>query len=145
MATVVYPYVGIPLPPNDPYPQGTTAYRPLVVATIKTFNGESIRWLVLPDSGADACLFPLALAIILKIDVLNLPKSITSGVGNGANLTYYDRVFIDLGNGIAFTSFVGFTQGMDKVGLGLLGQAGFFEYYNVEFMYSKRTFTIKTI
>jgi hypothetical protein len=88
---------------------------------------------------------PLALAILLKIDILNLPKAITIGVGNGSSLTYYDTVSIDLGNGIAFTSFVGFTQGMDKVGLGLLGQAGFFEYYNVEFMYSQRTFTIKTI
>jgi len=54
-------------------------------------------------------------------------------------------VSIDLGSGIAFTSYVGFTQGMDQVGLGLLGQAGFFEYYKVDFIYSKLSFTIETI
>jgi hypothetical protein len=117
----------------------------LAFATISASNGESIRWVVLPDSGADACLFPLTLAIILKLDVLKLPKAITGGVGSTANLTYYDTVSIDLGSGIAFTSYVGFTQGMEQVGLGLLGQAGFFEYYKVDFIYSKLSFTIETI
>lgn len=144
MVTVAYPYVGFPLPANEAYPQGTVAYRPLVFATIKASNGQSLRWLVLPDSGADACLFPLSLAILLQIDVLNLPKAFTRGVGNTSNLTYYDTVSIDLANGIAFTAYVGFTEGMEQVGLGLLGQAGFFEYYDVKFMLKQRSFTIET-
>jgi hypothetical protein len=69
-----------------------------------------------------ACLFPLSLAILLKIDVLALPKAFTGGVGSQSNSTYYDSLTIDLGNGIDFTSYVGFTQGMDAVGFGLLGQ-----------------------
>jgi hypothetical protein len=145
MATVSYPYVAFPLPANEAYPQGTVAYRPLAIATIKASNGQSLRWLVLPDSGADACLFPLSLAIMLQIDVLKLPKAITRGVGNSANVTYYDTVSIDLGDGIAFTSYVGFSEGMDQVGLGLLGQAGFFEYYTVEFKHKQRRYTVQTI
>jgi hypothetical protein len=99
----------------------------------------------MPDTGADACLFPLSLAVMLQIDVLKLPKAMVRGVGNSANLTYYDKVSIDLGNGIAFTSYVGFSEGMAQVGLGLLGQAGFFEYYTVEFKHRERTYTIQTI
>jgi len=99
--------------------------------------------MVLPDSGADACLFPLSLAILLRLDVLNLPKALTGGVGSQANVTYYDTITIDLGNGIQFDAYVGFTQGMDPIGFGLLGQAGFFEKHRVEFQHTNRIFTIE--
>ena len=145
MAKATYPYVGFPLPSNEAHPEGRTAFRPLAFATITASNGQSLRWLVLPGSGADSCLFPLTLAILLKLDVLKLPKTTTRGVGSASNLTYFDNVAVDLGNGISFKSYVGFTEGMDQVGLGLLGQEGFFEYYRVEFMYSEKSFTISTI
>ncbi len=99
----------------------------------------------MPDSGADACLFPLSLAKLLKVDVLSLPKSLTGGLGSAANLTYWDAIAVDLGHGIVFSSYKGFTQGMDPMGLGLLGQDGFFERYRVEFMLSKRVFMIESI
>jgi hypothetical protein len=121
------------------------AHRPLLPATIAAANGESLRCMALPDSGADACLFPLSLALLLKIDVLKLPKAFTGGVGGQSNVTYYDTLSIDLGNGIAFTAYVGFTQGMDAVGFGLLGQAGFFDAHNVEFLHKQKIFTIEKI
>jgi len=143
MAKVAYPYVSIPLLASDAYQQGATAHRPLLSATITGSNGESLRCIVLPDSGADACLFPLSLAILLKIDVLALPRALTGGVGSQANTTYYDSLTIDIGNEIAFTSYVGFTQGMDAVGFGLLGQTGFFDCHNVEFLHAQKIFTIE--
>ena len=143
MSKVAYPYVRIPLLASDAYPQGMTAHRPLLSATITALNGESIRCLVLLDSGADACLFPLSVAILLKIDVLALPKALTGGVGGQSNTTYYDTLTIDLGSGIAFSSYVGFTQGMDAVGFGLLGQTGFFDDFNVEFLHKQKIFTIE--
>ena len=88
-------------------------------------------------------MFPFSLAILLKIDVLALPKALTGGVGGQSNTTYYDTLTIDLGNGIAFTAYAGFTQGMDAVGFGLLGQAGFFDVYTVEFRHKQRIFTIE--
>jgi hypothetical protein len=100
--------------------------------------------MVLPDSGADACLFPLSLALLLELDVLNLPKAITGGVGSQTNVTYYDTITIDLGSGIRFSAFVGFTQGMDPIGFGLLGQAGFFEQHRVEFRHRQKIFTIES-
>jgi len=145
MPKATYPYVELPLPPNEAYPQGTIAYRPLLVVTITATNGESLRWLALPDSGADACLFPLSLAILLKIDVFQLPKAHTIGVGGQANVTYYDNLTIDIGHGITFSAFAGFTQGMEQVGVGLLGQSGLFDKHNVEFLHSQKIFTIEPI
>ena len=143
MAKVVFPYVSIFLPPSAPHPSGIIAYRPVTVMTVTASNGNSLRFLGLPDSGADACLFPLSVAIILQIDVLRLPKTMTGGVGTQSNVTYYDTVHIDLGEGIAFNAYAGFTEGMNSIGLALLGQSGFFEMFNVEFRHSQRIFTVE--
>jgi hypothetical protein len=78
MAKGTYPYVAINLSPDEAHPQGTAAFRPLTFATLTAANGESIRYMVLLDSGADACLFPLSLALLLKLDLLNLPRALTS-------------------------------------------------------------------
>jgi hypothetical protein len=98
----------------------------------------------MPHSGADACLFPLSLAILLKLDILKLPKALTGGVGSNASATWYDTITIDLGDGIAFSAYTGFTQGMDQMGLGLLGQDGFFDHFRVEFLLSQGVFTVET-
>jgi len=82
---------------------------------------------------------------MLKLDVLHLPKAMTGGVGSQSNTTYYDTVSIDMGNGIVFDAYAGFTQGMDSVGMGLLGQQGFFEAHNVEFRHSEKIYTIEKI
>ena len=145
MAKASYIYVPFSIAPSEAHPAGSTSYRPLALATIKASNGESLRWVVLPDSGADACLFPLTLAIMLKLDVLNLPKAMTGGVGSQSNTTYYANLEIDMGNEIVFQTYAGFTQGMDSVGMGLLGQSGFFENHHVEFRHSEKIFTVERI
>jgi hypothetical protein len=73
-----------------------------------------------------------------------MPQGITAGVGAELNTTYWATVTVDLGNGIVFDTYAGFTQGMDRMGLGLLGQRDFFERFRVEFDLSKRVFTIET-
>jgi hypothetical protein len=143
MPKASYNYTPVNLAASEPYPHGVTMYRPLLMATVTASNGESLPWLVMPDSGADACLFPMSLAILLKLDVLNLPRTLTGGVGSSANVTYYDTLTLDIGNGIEFKAYVGFTEGMDGVGFGLLGQEGFFDKYNVEFLHQKKQFTIE--
>jgi len=89
-------------------------------------------------------LFPLRLAKSLGLDVFKMPQGITAGVGAELNTTYWATVTVDLGNGIVFDTYAGFTQGMDRMGLGLLGQRDFFERFRVEFDLSKRVFTIET-
>jgi hypothetical protein len=138
-----FPYVSLPLPADEAHPGGSIAHRPLAFATITASNGASTRCIVMPDSGADACLFPLSLAILLKLDVLNLPKGLTGGVGTSANTTCWDTITVDLGHGIVFSAYTGFTQGMDQMGLGLLGQVGFFDHFRVEFRLNKNVFIIE--
>ena len=145
MAIATFSYISLPLPADEAHPQGSIAHRPLAFATVTASNGRSTRCIVMPDSGADACLFPLSLAIHLKLDVLNLPKWITGGVGTNANTTYYDTITIDLGSGIAFSAYTGFTQGMDLMGLGLLGQDSFFQHFRVEFLLSQGIFTVESV
>jgi hypothetical protein len=143
MPKISLPYTSFPIAASAAHPEGTLAYRPLAIATITASNGNSLQSIVLPDTGADACLFPMSVAIMLKLDVLQLPKDMTEGVGSQANLTYYDHLTIDMGHGIMFTTYAGFTQGMDSVGLGLLGQRGFFDAYNVEFRHCDKVFVIE--
>jgi hypothetical protein len=143
MAKSIFRYVPFPITASDVHPQGATAHRPVALAKITASNGNSVRWIVMPDSGADDCLFPLSLAIMLKLDVLQLPKAMTGGVGSQTNTTYYDNLTIDMGSGIVFAAYAGFTQGMDSVGLGLLGQSGFFDTYLVEFRHCDKIFTVE--
>jgi hypothetical protein len=142
MPKIVYPYTQFQIPPSAPYPAGQLAWRPMAIATLTTPGGESLRCLVCIDTGADACIFPLAIAIALKIDVLSLPKTMTAGVGSSSNVTYYANMTVDIGNGISFPVYAGFTEGMNASGLGLLGQADFFSIYDVHFSHKKRVFTI---
>jgi len=117
----------------------------LAAATITAMNGNSIRFIVMPDSGADACAFPLSLAQLLKLDIANLPKAFTGGAGSKNNTTYYDTVTIDPGYGIVFQAYAGFTAGMDSIGFGLLGQEGFFSQHNVEFRHADKIFTVAPV
>ena len=133
MATVSYPYLRHRIPPSAPFPEGQIVHRPMATANVIAPKGEDIRCLVCFDTGADACVFPLTLAFALKLDVLSLPKTITTGVGNTANVTYYANVTVDIGNGIAFPTYAGFTEGLNASGIGLLGQTDFFSRYDVLF------------
>jgi hypothetical protein len=143
MPKVSFAYTPVELSASEPYPHGITMYRPLMMATVTASNGKALQWLVMPDSGADACLFPMSLAVLLKLNIPSLPKTLTGGVGSSANVTYYDTISINLQNGIEFKAFVGFTEGMDGVGFGLLGQDGFFDKYDVEFLRHNKLFTIE--
>jgi hypothetical protein len=143
---VQFPYISISIPPTDPFPQGQTVWRPLTRAVISVPGAaQGLRCVVCLDTGADSCVFPAAFAPFLGIDLLTLKKNVTGGVGSSGNVTYYTDLKIWLGPGISFTSLVGFTDAMDRQGIGLLGQAGFFEYYNVRFSQQERRFTIETI
>jgi hypothetical protein len=122
----------------------TITYRPILPTVLTSENGTILECPALVDSGADACLFPLYVAQGLNLDLTTLPRSVTGGVGNLLNVTFHAILTVDLGHGIRFRAEVGFTEGMNRAGFGLLGQQGFFENYNVEFRHRDRVFTIET-
>lgn len=150
-----FPYIGIPLPATDPFPQGQTAFRPLAVARIAATNGKTFTCIIWPDSGADQCVFPLSFAIALGLDPLTMKQQITGGVGNSGNVTYYENLTIEVGEFVdiggtstfdvrfSFQTYAGFTAGLEAQGLGLLGQSGFFENFLVNFDHKNRVFHVE--
>ena len=142
MRTASFPYAALAITPSTPYPNGQSIYRPWVIATLAAANGQSLSCVTLLDTGADACIFPLAIAVALKLDVLALPTNLTGGVGTSSNLTYYDTLSIDLGQGVQFSAYVGFTEGMNAQGIGLLGQDGFFSGFDVHFSHRSKLCTV---
>jgi hypothetical protein len=115
------------------------------LAAVHAVPQFTLRCFVCLDSGADSCVFPASFASILGLDIPIMPSHFTGGVGSLANPTWYTNLTISLGRGIQFNSYAGFSPAMEAHGMGLLGQAGFFEYSNVCFYQNARKFTIETL
>ena len=147
MAAYTFEYTAIPIVPSEAFPNGQTAYRPLVRArVVAPASGSFLRCLVLADTGADHCIFPLSFASAIGLDQLQMKMQNTTGVGNTGNATYYEDIRIEIplarGMTLTFTTTAGFTAGMDQLGIGLLGQTGFFETFPTTFNHKARIFTI---
>jgi len=79
----------------------------------------------------------------LELDPLISPIEMTSGVGSTNVPTHFSKVVIDLQGVIQIPIYAGFTTGMDQLGFGLLGQAGFFEALKVTFNFAEKMCSIK--
>ena len=95
------------------------------------------------DSGADHCVFPRSFMKSLGIDPLTAPVEMTSGVGTEGVPTHFANITIDLQGLIRFPVLAGFTSGLDPLALGLLGQVGFFDRFNLGFRLSEKTCLIE--
>jgi hypothetical protein len=95
------------------------------------------------DCGADNCAFPLSFTKALGLDPLAAPHEGTSGVGSYNVPTYFWNLEIDLQGLTRFPVFAGFTPGLDQLGLGLLGQSGFFDRFNISFNLRQGIFEIE--
>jgi hypothetical protein len=123
-------YTTFTIPPTPPFPLGRTVQRPFLAVTLTPANGKSFTCMACVDSGADDCVFPLAFAFALGLNPLFMKRQNTGGVGNTANLTFYENITLNFGTG-PFSCYVGFTAGLDAAGIGLLGQLGFLDRFNV--------------
>lgn len=94
------------------------------------------------DSGADWCIFPFSFALQLGLDPLQAKANAVGGVGSMANTVYHWDMVLDFGL-FALNSRVGFTQGLDAWGVGLLGQIGFLDQVKVELDYRGGSFYIE--
>ncbi len=130
----VYPlaYSYFNIPPNPAFPSGRIAPRPIVKLTL--VNGiERLSCYAIIDSGADHCVFPRSFMQPLGLDALVAPIEMTTGVGSSNVPTHFVNINIDLQGVVQFSVYAGFTTGLDQMGMGLLGQAGFFDRFNVAF------------
>ena len=140
MAKRSFPYLKL-VHTGDAGPQ--IIFRPMLLVKVAGPRGLSSNVAVLLDTGADFCMFPLSLALDVGLKPAALPSSITAGVGNASNLTHYAEVSIDLGGGMSFRTRAAFSDGLETMAIGLLGQTGFFDRFHVEFRLAEGFFTLE--
>ncbi len=116
--------------------------RPVLMLTL--MNGPNrLSCYAIVDSGADHCVFPRSFMQPLGLDALTAPIEPSTGLGSTNVPTHYCPIHIDLQGVIQFPLNAGFTTGLDQVGVGLLGQAGFFERFKVSFDLPQRVYHIE--
>jgi hypothetical protein len=77
----------------------------------------------------------------LGINPLATPLESMIGVNGTATPTHFANVLLDVGVTRA-SIYAGFVSGLDAIGIGLLGQAGFFDLFNVHFRLRDGVFEI---
>ena len=96
----------------------------------------------LVDSGADHCVFPLALARRMGFDPEGQPCAMIRGLtGSPADLYLWEVTLkFDFGS---FRVMAGFSEALDRQDRGYLGQNGFFDSVRVTFDRRANRFTIE--
>jgi len=138
------PYSELPVSPSPAFPLGRVALRPILKLTIIA-ERRHLSCFAIVDSGADHCVFPRQFLQTLGLDPLSAPNESISGVGSSAIPAHFFNVSIDLQGLVRFPVYVGFTAGLDNVGIGLLGQNGFFDRFHVHFKLTQRIYEIEPI
>jgi aspartyl protease len=113
--------------------------------SLTLLNGLSrISCRAIVDSGADHCVFPRLFMQPLGIDPFTSPVEGTAGVGSTNVPTHFSNITIDLQGVVRLPVYAGFTTGLDHLGIGLLGQAGFFEAFKITFDYANKLYHLET-
>ena len=144
MPSFSFDYARYEFPPSATHPHRRTVLRPWLTARVSTSRAPFVNCTTCLDTGADDCVFPLPVAGLIGLDITSMPKGETVGVGGKKDI-YYANVRIEIplplgqGNSMVFRTRVGFVQGLD---IGLLGQVGFFDRFDVSFSQRCGIFTI---
>lgn len=143
MHNSVFPYETVPLdPPSEAFPRRTTTLRPRIPVVLAA---EDTRFpcLALVDSGADDCLFPISFATHLGLKVPGRRRYAFGGAGGGDIQTaYFFDLQMTIGNVARYRIPVGFTTALEAHNVGVLGQNGFFDHFEVAFNFRKGIFTL---
>lgn len=116
-------------------------YRPVIPVQL-SLGARSITFDALVDSGADECTFPGWIIKTLCKDLFRGKERIFSGIG-GSVLSYLHRTHLALSD-VRFITDVYYSHEWDDMPFGLLGQAGFFCYFDVTMSYRTRTIEFRT-
>jgi hypothetical protein len=135
------PYMQFQFAPTAAFPQGRIAKRPVV--QLRLTNGmASLSCFAIVDSGADYCAFPRSFMQPLGLDALVAPLETTSGVGSSNVPVHFCSLEMDFGV-VKIPVYAGFTTGLDQLGIGLLGQSGFFDQFHIHFRCAHGIFQIE--
>lgn len=144
------PFSFLPANPDSAFPTRPELKRPIVALLLEHGDHRVIVYAVV-DSGADVCVFPASVARDLQIDVPNDKASAFSGSGETTQIAYFEQVQatilpMDAPNiepdqqPLTFPLYAGFCDTLEHIGMGLLGQEGFFSRYTVIFFNSESYF-----
>jgi len=124
---VKFPY--FKLPNRDPKKKFISV--PWIPAKVRANDTEK-KFLMLVDSGADFCILDRDVASFLGINISDGEFIRTGGIGEGADIYYFDNIYINVG-GEEIKTRCGFKDGylMDGLISGVLGRQGFFDHFKV--------------
>lgn len=105
--------------------------RPVMPVEI-IYQGRSVQYEVLVDSGADLCIFDAQIGEILGIDIASGYRQEVAGITGAKEVYYIHKVTIKIG-GWPYDIPVGFLPNIARLGYGVVGQKGFFENFLVKF------------
>lgn len=146
------PFSFLPVSADSAFPERSELKRPIVSLLLKKGGGFLIVYAVV-DSGADVCVFPASVARDLEISLPNDKCSSFSGSGDVHQTAWFEEIQVTLlpmeGQGIdpnqeplTFPLYAGFCETLEHVGMGLLGQQGFFSRFKVTFCNEQDYFEI---
>jgi hypothetical protein len=129
--------------PSPAFPEGLVTRRPVVTVRL-TYGIRTFNCLGIVDTGADYIQFPK-----FCMENLGIPESVTRsttafGVGEPATC-HHTSVLMTISGLFDEQVDVGFTEGLNNWGTGLLGWKGFLEHMNANFVPQADIFTLEDI
>lgn len=146
------PFSFLPVSPDAAFPNRLELKRPILALFLENGDNRVIVYAVV-DSGADVCVFPASVARDLKLSLQRDKASAFSGSGETTQIAYFEQIqatilpmeSAEIGadqEPISFPLYAGFCETLEHVGMGLLGQEGFFSRFKVSFYNSQNFFEI---
>jgi hypothetical protein len=89
-------------------------------------------------------MFPAVFAAQIGLELTSGRPYVFSGAGSRGHLAYFFDIEIEIAGTLKYQLAVGFTPAMDAARVGLLGQNGFFDRFNVSFLLRQGTFVLET-
>lgn len=121
------------------YDQGI--FRPVIPLEIE-YQGRSVIYQVLVDSGADVCIFHSFVEEVLGLDLTKGRKQYVMGLGGEPQSYYIHPVNIRV-RGVTIPVEAGFLPSIGINQYGVVGQSGFFERFVVSFDRLKKSFQLQ--
>lgn len=135
--------------PSGAFPDRHSNSRPIIpIHLLSSDQTQRIQYYVLLDTGTDYNLFHADLAELLGIsDFRSGKEEMMFGIEGNSIMSYFHDTVIEVGGWkykaySGFTDFAGKTK-LDQMPYGILGQAGFFNFFKTVFDYEKSEIEIK--
>ena len=137
-----FSYIKEPSIPGAAHDERASVLRPRI--RVRLFHkNRFIELLALVDSGADDCLFPLEVATELNLPLNPKNANLYGGIGAGHISAVFTHVAFGVAGEVIFPLYAGFSDAPSVVPI--LGQAGFFDRFEVKFNKPKEVIELKFI